>query len=293
MSFKETLFKIAGLLRKYWKPIFLFILLFFIIIPTCINLAFKYDSGIIILQAEWDAADALNFYGGILAAGLGIYGVFLSIQYAQKNYRLDEKNRVKPYLALTYLRERNNSNLLKVLLESTLEKQEENLLSENTHDSEIRYRLNKVTILLQDGKVIYQSDLSESQKMLIKQSGYAVKDGKIVRQLYVSMPFQIDNVGSGAAINCRVAFYEENMPPRGIIFHTIKSGDTVYCHIFSETPKHFLDKQCFLKFLYQDILGTEYSQVYNITFTFNSEKNCIEQSICLNGEQKEKSIWNI
>ena len=77
MSFKETLFKIAGLLRKYWKPIFLFILLFFIIIPTCINLAFKYDSGIIILQAEWDAADALNFYGGILAAGLGMVYFYL------------------------------------------------------------------------------------------------------------------------------------------------------------------------------------------------------------------------
>ena len=107
------------------------------------------------------------------------------------------------------------------------------------------------------------------------------------------MPFQIDNVGLGAAINSRVAFYEENMPSQGISFHTVKSGDTVYCHIFSETPKHFLDKQYFLKFVYQDILETEYSQIYNITFTFNPEKNCIEQSICLNGKQKEQSIWNI
>ena len=293
MSFKEILSKIAGLLHKYWKPIILVILLFFIIIPTCINLAFKCDSGIVVLQAEWDASDVLSFYGGILTAGLGICGVFLSIQYAQRNYRLDEKNRVKPYLALTYLRERNNSNLLNVLLKSTLEKQGENLLSENTHDSETQYRLSKVAILLQDEKIIYQSDISESQKMLIKQSGYTVKDGKIMKQLYISMPFQIDNVGSGAAINCRVAFYEKNTPSLAINFHTVKSGDTVYCHIFSEKPNFYLDKQFILEFVYQDILGTEYSQMYNITFTIDPQKNLIVHSILLNGEQKEKSIWNI
>ena len=56
------------------------------------------------LQAEWCAADVLNFYGGILAAGLGIYGVFLSIQYAQKNYRDDLRNQVLPYLVVTQLR---------------------------------------------------------------------------------------------------------------------------------------------------------------------------------------------
>ena len=168
MSFKKMIFRIVGILRKYRKPIILFVSVFFILIPICINLAFKYDSGIVILQAEWDASDALSFYDGILAAVLGIYGVFLSIQYAQKNYRLDEKNRVKPYLALTYLHERNNIDPLQILLANTIkEENEEDSLSDNTDSNEIQYRLNRVAILLKGNDIIYQSGLLQSQKNLL------------------------------------------------------------------------------------------------------------------------------
>lgn len=290
MSFKEMIFKIAGILRKYWKPIILFVFAFFIIIPICINVAYKYDSGIVFLQAEWCASDALGFYGGILAAGLGICGVFLSIQYAQKNYRQDEKNRVRPYMALTYLRERTNTNLLDIL-GYTDEPKEKNFESANTTD--LQYRLTSVAIVLQEGEILYQSDLTESQKILIERQGFVTTQGKVIKRRYISMPFQIDNVGAGAAINFRIAFFEENTTPKGINFHTVKCGDAVYCHIFSEMPGSFLNKKYILKFAYKDILETEYNQMYDITFEIDPETKLIAHKILLNGEQQEKSIWNI
>lgn len=287
---KKVLVKILGYLRIYWKIVAFFGVLLFAIIPLFINIAFKIDSGITFLQAEWHAEDALNFYGVILAAGLGIAGVFVSIQCAQKSYRQDEKNRVKPYLALTYLREKSNVDLLALLGCAHAEKETS---FENKCKDEILYRLTRIAIVLNDGKISYQSDLSEAQAMLVKQGGL-VKDGNnLMEKQYISMALQVDNVGTGAAINCRVAFYEDNQTPKGINFHTVKCGETLHCHIFSETPKFFLDKPYVLKFVYLDILGTEYTQIYNIIFTVDSNTKRIAHSIQLNGEQKEESIWNI
>ena len=41
-----------------------------------INLLFKWNSNNFIIEAEWDAADALNYFGTILAAIIGIIGVY-------------------------------------------------------------------------------------------------------------------------------------------------------------------------------------------------------------------------
>lgn len=287
---KKVLVKILGYLRTYWLVIIFFSSIFLVFIPFCINMAFKFDSGITFLQAEWHAEDALNFYGAILASGLGIVGVFISIQYAQKSYRQDEKNRVKPYMALTYLHEKNNVDLL-ALLGYAQEKEAPPLKME--FDGETQYRLSSVAIILKDGKVLYQSELSKPQEQLVRQGGVVNINGKIVQKQYISMALQVDNVGMGAATKCRVAFYEEGKTARGIFFHTVKCGDTIYCHIFSEEPESCFDKQYFLKFKYFDILETEYTQTYNITFTVDPATNRIAHNIQLNGEQKEESIWNI
>ena len=287
---KKVLVKILGYLRTYWLVIIFFSSIFLVFIPFCINMAFKFDSGITFLQAEWHAEDALNFYGAILASGLGIVGVFISIQYAQKSYRQDEKNRVKPYLALTYLREKNSVDLLDLV---GYPHEEKAAPVKKEFDSETQYRLESVAIILRDGEIFYQPELSETQEKLVRQGGIVKINGKIVQRPYISMALQVDNVGMGAAINCRVAFYEEGKTARGIFLHTVKCGDTIYCHIFSETPTYYLDKQYFLKLVYADILGTEYSQLYNIFFKIEPNTNRIAHNIQLNGEQKEKSIWNI
>ena len=68
-----------------------------VVVPLLINFLFKMDFGIELLRAEWDAGDALSFYGGLLAALLAVYGVYLSIDYSKRIYRDDLRNQVLPF----------------------------------------------------------------------------------------------------------------------------------------------------------------------------------------------------
>ena len=60
-------------------------IIFLFIIPLVINWLFKVASPIELFVAEWEAGDALSFYGALLASVATIIGVYLSILYAQKN----------------------------------------------------------------------------------------------------------------------------------------------------------------------------------------------------------------
>lgn len=287
--------KVSRYIKKYWLLLLVVgLLTLLILIPFIINVLFKYDSGIWYLQAEWRAEDALSFYGTLLAASIGIAGVFFSIQYAQKNYRQDEKNRVKPYLALTYLRERSQftlGNLVSLMGYSS--KDDEEICEDQPDKKDIFYRLDHIAIILSAKGIEYNTDITDAQKDLIQNGGVTLDDGKIKKRKFISMPFIIENVGNGAALNCRIAFYEENDTPRGININTVKCGDAFYCHIFSDDVDNFLNKQYILKFSYLDILGTEYTQLYDINFTIDAATKLVKQSILLSGEQKEESIWNI
>ena len=98
-------------LSKYkWKLLLAFAI-FIVAIPFGINSLFKLTSPLNIFIAEWGAGDALAFYGVMLASATTIIGVYISIEYAQRNYRIDEANRVKPYLALTHYKSHSKTNL--------------------------------------------------------------------------------------------------------------------------------------------------------------------------------------
>ena len=69
-----------------------FILVF--VVPIIINECYKANSGYLTM---WTAADMLSYYGTILAASGAVIGVFLSIQYSQKQYKEDTRHRALPY----------------------------------------------------------------------------------------------------------------------------------------------------------------------------------------------------
>ena len=270
MSFKEILFKIAGILRKYWKPIILFLFIFFIIIPTCINLAFKYDSGIIILQAEWDASDALSFYGGILAAGLGIYGVFLSIQYAQKNYRDDLKNQVLPYLVVTQLRGVSRYNAL--VDGPDIKTKAENNPEENESDDPLykEYKLTKIYYIIEPNGIKNYIDIPPRYKPILEKEGASwetVANGCYILQKrpYISFPVEIENVGNGTAVYARIGFNKKEDTPKYLPPIQLKPKEIFYIHIFSALPLENVYGEYTLSIIYQDIYHNRYEQSFPFT----------------------------
>lgn len=73
---------------------------FFIAIPLGINILFKIDLGIDMLQSEWEAGDALSFYGAVLSGMLTVIGVFLTIRNENNKAKNDDFIKYKPILEL-------------------------------------------------------------------------------------------------------------------------------------------------------------------------------------------------
>lgn len=275
-------------IKKHALIISTLALLFVLGIPVLINCLFKLHPSIDFFSAEWDAGDALGFYGTLLGAVATVGGVFLSIQYAQKNYREDERNRQLPFFALTYMRPNSNYSPFQSL------PTEQESKTEISND-EIRYseeRLNSFYIVLSTKGISYLKQLSEKQQKILLQDGYDwepqdqnSRNYKLIRNQYVSIPFEAENVGNGAALDLMVAFNLKNSSEQhGVSVYTVKTNDVIYFHIFSEMERNELFGEYILELRYRDILGNSYSQKYPISII--KENNRIQEIVNFSGIQE-------
>lgn len=272
--------KMKAIIKKYWVVL----LLLTIGIPALINWLFKIHPTIPFFSAEWDAGAALGFYGTLLASFIAIIGVFISVNYAQENYRKDEKNRQLPYLAMTYMRKDSKFNLLDSAFTQTRE-------SDNDADSYYtEYRLNRVYIIISNDGIEYRKNLDKMQESILQQGGLAwVTEGGIKAlkpHNYISLPFEIENVGNGAAIDFKLSFNKKDSSnPHAVSLFTLKCGDKVYFHIFSDLESEELLGEYMLELQYSDILCNRYSQKYPVSF--EKENNRVKQIIDFTGKQVE------
>jgi hypothetical protein len=275
---------LKGFLKSYGKYLLAGFIVFVIIIPVLINCLFKLEAPVSFLVAEWSAGDALSFYGALIASVATIIGVYLSIDYAQQNYREDAKSRIKPYLALTHIVSRSkydffgpeNNN-------STITPTQTELYTE--------FRLDRVYIVLSKKGIEFKDGLTSQQQQLLEQVGCTWKAHGtgyvLVSTDYVSLPFEVDNVGNGAALNFKIAFYKKDSAEhKGVSLYTLKSNSTVYFHIFSELEDDGLLGDYVLDLRYHDIQGTYYAQKYPLHFERRAEDNKVSQTIDLTGQQE-------
>ena len=100
------------------------------------------------------------------------------------------------------------------------------------------------------------------------------------------MPFEIENVGNGAALCLQVGFYADDTDKMGINFYTVKPNKNLYVHIFASDIEGKLDKDYCLELIYRDILGNQYSQKYPVRFEQDNNSHRVIQKIDLNGKQE-------
>lgn len=274
------------LLKYKWHMILAFAV-FIVIIPAVINWFFKLESPCNFFVAEWGAGDALAFYGAMLASVTTIVGVYISIEYAQRNYQMDEANRVKPYLSLTHYKSESKTNWgLGIPAEATDADGVEQPQSYYTE-----YKLDKVYIVIDQSEIRFQDKLSDKQQQRIKSGGFEWYDhGGGCRSLqshpFVSMPFDVENVGSGAAINTMIAFYKKGEARRGASLYTIKQGDSFYFHVFCDDADSVVDNEYVIELLYGDIIGNYYSQKYPVQFKIDADTGRFCTSVDLTGKQE-------
>ena len=279
-------------LKENMKKIIFFLVFTVIIVPVGIHFLFKWNSGVSWLQAEWTAGEALTFYGTLLAAGIGAFGVFVSIQYAQKSYKEDARRQVLPYFAVIQLHGKSKYNALQDFFQSfqlgTLEKDksEENPapVDSGTRESaaevipELTTRqvplyeetvMTRACFVLEENEIKCFSDLSEAQKTLLAKGGLHLESnahGWTLEQIpYMSFPMYIENVGNGAAICTRIGFFKKDTKAEYLPPIQINKNGKFYVHVFSEvTPKKLIGEYVF-SITYQDI----YKHGYKQDFTFD------------------------
>ena len=99
-------------MKKNYK-IILIVLGFIFIGPMVINDLFKLHPSVDFFVAEWDASAMLSYYGTIIAAIIAIYGIFITIQYSQKSYKDDIRDRSIPFIVIDMLKTSSYRNLMK------------------------------------------------------------------------------------------------------------------------------------------------------------------------------------
>ena len=274
-------------LSKYKWQIILAFTVFIVIIPAVINWFFKLESPCNFFVAEWGAGDVLAFYGAMLASVTTIFGVYISIEYAQRNYQMDEANRVKPYLSLTHYKSESKTNWgLGIPAEAT---DADGVEQPQRYYTE--YKLDKVYIVIDQAEIRFQDKLSDNQQQRIKSGGFEWYDhGGGCRSLqshpFVSMPFDVENVGSGAAINTMIAFYKKGEERRGASLYTIKQGDSFYFHVFCDDADSVVDNEYVIELLYGDIIGNYYSQKYPVQFKRDAGTGRFCTRVNLTGKQE-------
>lgn len=272
--------KIKEILKKYW----VILLLLIIGVPALINWLFKLHPSVSFFSAEWDAGAVLSFYGTLLASFIAIIGVFLSINYAQENYRKDEKNRQLPYLALTYLRKDSRFNLFDAVFSQ--ESEDDNSDADSFYNE---YKLTRVYIVISSRGIEYKKKLDKRQEAMLQQGGLAWignDSSKVLKSRdYISIPFEVENVGNGAAIDFKLAFNRtDSVERRAVSLFTLKCSDSVYFHVFSELESEDLLGDYILELQYCDILGNRYCQKYQVSFEKDNEQ--VRQSIDFTGKQE-------
>lgn len=252
----------------------LIIIIFVFIIPIGINVLFKFDLNIWWLESEWLAGDALVFYGSIISTIIGIVGVYITINIAQKNYRDDIVNQALPFFAINFLTRKyiplDYFNLDDI--------DEENVINENKDDN-IEYRLRKINFILSDREIRITTELTPEQVDLIKHNGEAkkhVNPGQIIitKTNLFSQAIELENVGKGTAINVRIGinkFETEDKDKNLLMPVNLKPNEFFYINVFSEDFSDNISGKYILEINYSDIYNNEYIQEYPFEIKFQNK----------------------
>ena len=266
--------------------ILLAVLGFILIGPVIINYLFKFHASLDFLVAEWDASAMLSYYGTIVAALIALYGIFITIQYSQKSYKDDVRNRSMPFIVIDVLKISNYRNLMKP-----------NITEATTVPIKgyREYKLTDYYCILDEGKIEFKTGLTKSQQDLLDSGGMRCKTCKngINMQVVdeICIPLEIENVGNGAAIRMRYGFNRKetcDINRKYLPVISLKQGTPIMLHIFSEdcSENSVNLGQYVLSFFYEDIYSNRYEQYFDINIEYDEEKKCPIVSVDMSHVQK-------
>ena len=252
--------------------------------PLLINECYKKGTGYITV---WNANDVLTYYGNILAAIVGVLGVYLTVWVSNKNYRDDARNRILPYIAINVMNIRQPDPFLLGLGAEDYEM----MGNDSTIEQSLEGKTWNHLYFVIDGKtkIRVAEQLSDDESKKLKETAVMwmrARDGKMyIRDAdVISMPFIIDNIGNGTAKNLRMSFSRHNAKPFFKTEFILKPNERFYIHIFSEKGFEIVQGEYVFSVYYEDISGNEYEQLFPVEIV--EENGNRYKRIETNGKQK-------
>ena len=275
-------------MKRSWIKWCLFGAVMFIAVfigPIVINECYKVNSGYITI---WGATDMLAYYGSVVAAVIGIGGVFLTVHIANKNYRDDARNRILPYIAINVLNVWQPNHFSK-----TFGSEDSSTMGNDPiiEDSLTGTAQNHLFFVI-DGtaKIRATESLPDNEADKLKKTEVmwirAARDGKMYLRDsdYVSMPFTIENIGNGPAKKLRMGFSCSSGKPFFKTEIILKRDERFYIHLFSEKAFEDIKGEYVFSVFYEDIAGNEYEQLFPVEIV-EENKNKYKR-IDTNGKQR-------
>ena len=248
---------------------------FVLIGPIVINYLFKLQAPLDIFVAEWDASSILSYYGTIIAAVIAIYGIYITLQYSQKNYKDDVRNRSMPFIVIEMLKTSSCRSLMK---QNSTENVAE--LVEGYRE----YKLTDYYCVLNQGNIIYKTGLTKSQQEILDNGGtkwVSSNNGNSVQVVVnvICLPLEIENIGNGTAIRMRYGVNRKQTSEadrKYLPTLSLKTGVPMMLHIFSDDcSKDSLNLGGYvLSFYYEDIYSNRYEQHFDINIEYDEKKSC-------------------
>lgn len=275
-------------MRKRRVKWFLFVLALLAVvigIPVIINESYKANSG---YMTMWGAADALSYYGAIIAASIGVVGVYFTVYMANRNYREDARNRILPYIAIDVI----NNKQPDPFLEGFGSEDYSSMGNAPIIEESINGKANNHLFFVIDGtskiraSESFREDEAEKAKRTSVMWFRAAKDGKMYlrESACISMPFLVKNIGNGPAKKLRMAFSCQNRPPFFKTEIILEQNKSFYIHIFSEKGLDEIKGNYVFGVCYEDISGNIYEQLFPVEIVNENRK--WHTRIDTNGEQR-------
>ena len=271
--------------RVKWFLFVLALLAVVIGIPVIINESYKVNSG---YMTMWGAADALSYYGAIIAASIGVIGVYFTVYMANRNYREDARNRILPYIAIDVI----NNKQPDPFLEGFGSEDYSSMGNAPIIEESINGKANNHLFFVIDGtsKIRVSESFREDEAEKAKRTSVmwirAAKDGKMYlrESACISMPFLVKNIGNGPAKKLRMAFSCQNRPPFFKTEIILEQNKSFYIHIFSEKGLDEIKGNYVFGVCYEDISGNIYEQLFPVEIVNENRKWYTR--IDTNGEQR-------
>lgn len=258
--------------------VFISALFFCIVGPIIINILFKCKWGCKLLEAEWGADAALNYYGTILAATIAIVGVYISLRSSREQQKRDYIQSIKPYISLTAMKPFFNYNFNDLL---------------NTKSYISGYSVNRndfgerdpfevfFTINSRDNIKISKEPDEEQEEWLRTPNLTQTGNKKELNVKLRNIQLDLKNLGKGAAIFLSFGVRNEKAKNDNISeWRNLFVGERIEVHIFYKQKNITqIVGEYSLKISYQDICCHPYEQCAKLIIDENSDAQLIYDGV--------------